>query len=136
MASWAAIGLDQRIIASLVKVEYVITDLPGAMLGLAEHSTIYIDYNAAGHGWFVDRTPAVDEEFEKFDTGESLRASNPASVDRMDLLTAVSHELGHILGLEDLDSLADSLMSSLLERGVRHRIGAAEIDAVFAGYGA
>ena len=130
LASFEAIGLDAR----MKGVEYAITDLPGAMLGLAEHSTIYLDYNAAGHGWFVDLTPAVDEEFERIGSGESLYALDPVASDTMDLLTVVSHELGHVLGLEDLDSESDSLMSCSLEKGLRHRPGDAERDAVLAGY--
>jgi hypothetical protein len=46
---------------------------------------------------------------------------------RIDLLTAVAHELGHLLGFEDLDS-ADELMSDVLSLGERH----SAIDAVFA----
>ena len=130
LASFEAIGLDAR----MKGVEYVITDLPGAMLGLAEHSTIYLDYNAAGHGWFVDLTPAVDEEFERIGSGKSLYALDPVASDTIDLLTVVSHELGHVLGLEDLDPESDSLMSCSLEMGSRHRPGDAERDAVLTGY--
>lgn len=36
-----------------------------------------------------------------------------------------------VLGLEDLDTLADSLMRSTLEQGVRRTPGVAEIDAVW-----
>ena len=129
-ASFKAIGLD----AKRHDVEYVITDLPGAMLGLAEHSTIYLDYNAAGHGWFVDLTPAVDEEFERIGSRKSLYALDPVASDTIDLLTVVSHELGHVLGLEDLAPEADSLMSSTLEKGLRRRLGETEWDAVLAGY--
>ena len=130
LTSFEAIGLAPR----MKDVEYVITDLPGAMLGLAEHSTIYLDYNAAGHGWFVDLTPAVDEEFERIGSGESLYALDPVASDTIDLLTVVSHELGHILGLQDLAPEADSLMSSTLEKGLRRRPGDAELEAVLAGY--
>jgi predicted Zn-dependent protease len=54
----------------------------------------------------------------------------------VDLLTVVSHELGHVLGLDDLDALSEALMSGTLERGVRHKPGVAELDALFAKYGA
>ena len=50
----------------------------------------------------------------------------------MDLLTVVSHELGHTLGLEDIDASSGSLMSETLERGLRREPGIAEIDALFA----
>ena len=117
-------------------VNVVVTDLPGAQLGWAELDTIYLDYDAAGHGWFVDPTPAVDEEFQRIGSGEMLLASDPAAAGRIDLLTVVEHELGHVLGLDDLDALAGSLMSSTLERGVRYSTGVTELDALFASYGA
>ncbi len=37
----------------------------------------------------------------------------------MDLLTVVTHELGHVLGLEDIDSEQQDLMSDTLATGVR-----------------
>jgi hypothetical protein len=41
----------------------------------------------------------------------------------MDLLTAVMHELGHVLGYEDVDPAAEDLMSETLDTGVRHLLG-------------
>ena len=32
-------------------------------LGLASGHTIWLDDNAAGWGWFVDKTPHIDSEF-------------------------------------------------------------------------
>jgi hypothetical protein len=54
-------------------------------------------------------------------------------VDRIDLLTVVEHELGHCLGLSDLSSSVDELMSGTLSAGLRRQAGAAELDALFAG---
>ena len=85
---------------------------PARLLGLAYPDLVLIDSDAAGHGWFVDSTP---------DTSDDLDASS------MDLLSAVAHELGHVLGLDDLDD--DSLMDGELSVGVR-RVEA--VDAVFA----
>ena len=42
---------------------------------------------------------------------------------RMDLLTAVMHELGHVLGYEDVDPAAADLMSETLDTGVRQLLG-------------
>ena len=41
----------------------MVADLSGGLLGEAIGTTILIDSNAAGYGWFVDPTPASDEEF-------------------------------------------------------------------------
>jgi len=90
--------------------------------------TIYLDRDAAGHGWFVDPTPGDAEEFRATADG-TLQAVDARAVDRIDLLTVVSHELGHVLGLEDLDASAGSLMSGTLQPGLRRRPSAAEIDA-------
>ena len=52
-------------------------------------------------------------------TGNKLTAIDPRAVDRIDLLTVVEHELGHVLGLDDLDASLDALMSAKLGSGVR-----------------
>ncbi len=130
IADWAGAGLAADQLEALLAVDFIITDLPGAMLGLATLDAIYLDVNAAGHGWFIDPTPGVNEEFQL--TGSELRAVDPRAVDRMDLLTVVSHELGHTLGLEDLSASSGSLMSGTLETGLRREPDVAEIDALFA----
>jgi hypothetical protein len=125
IADWADLGLATDQLETLVGVRFVIADLPGAQLGLAERDTIFLDLNAAGHGWFIDPTPGTSAEF-------TPGSPDSAVIDRIDLLTVVSHEIGHTLGLDDLDASLDSLMSGALETGVRREPGAAEIDALFA----
>lgn len=91
-------------------VRFEITDLSTAIsgpatLGLASEHVIQLDDNGAGLGW--DITP------------ESVDAH------RYDLLSAVIHEFGHVLGHEHQ---AGGLMSEHLTPGQR----AAAIDALFA----
>jgi hypothetical protein len=100
-------------------VRVVIGDLPGSYLGEAKGNTVYIDASAAGYGWFVDPTPAADEEFAASAGKQPSRAIDPRAVDQIDLLTVVEHELGHVAGFADLDALADTLMSGVLGVGVR-----------------
>ncbi len=104
----------QREQLSAVTVE--IGDLPGSLLGLATPQTITLDAMAAGYGWFIDPTPLDDAEFV---TGSG--SSTFDSRARMDLLTAVMHELGHTLGLDDLDDHGSEaeLMYQLLAVGIR-----------------
>ncbi|MCI0460974.1 MAG: Ig-like domain-containing protein [Gemmataceae bacterium] len=91
-----------------------VADLPGRQLGLYDGSAVWLDRDAAGHGWFVDSTPLQDEEFAG---GKALGEA----AGRMDLLTVVMHELSHGLGLDDLDPGAhpDALMAATLTPGTR-----------------
>ena len=76
--------------------------------GLASGRTIWLDDNAAGWGWFVDPTPWDDSEFTTpADQGEQQR---------MDLLTALEHEVGHLLGKEHK---AGGVMAETLSPGTR-----------------
>ncbi len=108
-------------------VSLTVGPLGAGQLGVAlpAENAITIDDDADGHGWFVDPTPFADEEFDGY--GRAL-ADGPAA-GRVDLLTAVLHELGHLAGLDDLDAALhpDALMAGTLPVGVRR----AAVDAVF-----
>jgi hypothetical protein len=101
-----------------------VIDLPGNLLGRALSNVIQIDKDAAGFGWFVDATPYDDAEFA-YDTATYqfvAPESSPAS-ERVDLLTVVLHELGHVLGFEHTDS--NGLMDAELPLGTRRLPGQA-----------
>ncbi len=109
---WAAAGLDAARLDLLRHATVTIADLGGPYLGLADASAraVRIDDDAAGWSWFVDPTPRDDAEFR---TPGDLRVRG-----RMDLLSAVSHELGHLIGLDDdhdaghaADVMGDSLIA-------------------------
>jgi WD40 repeat protein len=103
---WQAAGIDS---SRLAAVEVQVANLGGATLGQASGNTIRIDATAAGWGWFVDPTPGDDAEFTTpGDQGEQ---------GRMDLLTVLAHELGHVLGFEHADT--DGVMDTVLPPGVR-----------------
>jgi len=93
-------------------------DLDGLKLGYTFDNTITLDNNAAGHGWFVDRTPHQDQEFHEYSKSNvsGLAYINSEASGRMDLLTVVSHEIGHILGFKHGEF---DLMDDTLEAGVR-----------------
>jgi hypothetical protein len=61
-----------------------------------------------------------------------LRAVDPQALDRIDLLTVVEHELGHIVGLGDVTGNGPDLMDETLGVGVRRDPSAADVDAVLA----
>ena len=92
---WVARGASA---ALLSQVQVDITNLDGDLLGQAGSGVIYLDADAAGWGWSLDTT------------------GNPAA-GRMDLLTTVSHELGHELGLPD--DMSGGVMNGTLALGVR-----------------
>lgn len=101
-ARWIATGLSADQIAALDGVTYQIADLGGS-LGTANGQTITIDDDAAGSGaWFVDGTPDQDEDFSGYD-----------------LLSAVLHEQGHVIGLSDLDGDGANTMNEILSQGAR-----------------
>src|SRR5262249_57304648 len=96
----------------------------GGVLGLTAlgSTVVTLDATAAGYGWFVDPTPADDTEFDGVVASQELQArpGSPAFA-RMDLLTVVEHELGHVLGLGDLDpqTVPHDLLTETLAPGVR-----------------
>jgi hypothetical protein len=122
------------LLRKMSQAELVIADLPGGCLGLTEGNTIYVDRDAAGYGWFVDRTALRDEEFRAARGRTELWAVDPRAVDRMDLLTVIEHELGHVGGLEDLASDRVGLMQGTLDTGIRRVVGPLEIAAVWSQY--
>jgi len=100
--------------SALRAINVQIADLPGANLGLASGHTITLDDNAAGWGWFVDPTPHSDSEF--------TTPGNQGEQNRMDLLTVLEHEAGHILGKEHEET---GVMIDILPAGTRRSPGSA-----------
>jgi hypothetical protein len=122
-----AAGANSAQLALLNSVSFQIVDLAGAQLGSAGAGVVQIDINGAGHGYFVDDSPLDDSEFALLAAGGGLQADeDSAAFGRIDLLSAVLHELGHILGHDHDDE--DGLMGATLETGVRHT----DLDALFA----
>ncbi|MEQ8851773.1 matrixin family metalloprotease, partial [Gimesia sp.] len=64
--------------------------------------------------------------------GSLLAGSGSDAFGQMDLLTVVMHELGHTLGLEDLDS-DGTLMSESLDVSERRLPSADDLDDFFSG---
>ena len=99
--TWSADGsLTASQVAHLESVSVEIADLPGAQLGFATWDNITIDSNAAGLGWFVDAT----------------QSGGAVTAGRMDLLSAMGHELGHVLGESHSDA---GMMDAFLVAGDR-----------------
>ena len=97
---WQDTGLSAADLSALKAVQFEIDDLPGSQLGAFASNVITIDSNAAGYGWFVDRTPRTDREFVRADLSSELIANGDSkAVGKFDLLTVLMHELGHSIGM-------------------------------------
>ena len=108
VAASQAMTLWSQQVTALPSVVHVnVMDLPAGTLGWAYGDTITLDVNADGAGWYMNPgAPAAGH---------------------MDLLTVVSHEVGHLLGY---DHSADShdLMAATLPVGTRRLPGLGHVE--------
>ncbi|MFB2893687.1 hypothetical protein ACE1CI_12315 [Aerosakkonemataceae cyanobacterium BLCC-F50] len=91
---WAAQGVNSDSLDKLRHTDVLIGDLGGTLLGSTDGSTVQIDDDADGHGW----SSSLDQ----------------VAVGKADLLSTVTHEFGHVLGLEH------DVMGEKLGLGERH----------------
>ena len=136
---WETTGLSKEQAAILHKLRFEVVDLPDLRLGEADGNHIRVDNNAGGNGWFIDADAQSDALFAVAGGADPGRTTNKTGVNdpgyntrlytdpasapagRIDLLTAIMHEMGHALGLDDsyLEQDRDSLMYGYLTKGER-----------------
>jgi hypothetical protein len=119
---WSAAGLTAQQIAILRVLKFEIADLQGAYLGEADGNRIQVDRKAEGKGWFVDANPMSDSNFARAVSATRLYTDPMnAAAGHVDLLTAIEHEIGHKLGLDDsyLEKDRDNIMYGYLTVGER-----------------
>ncbi len=128
ITNWQATLADTGLVWAADQVQVQVVDLGGQYLGLASGSTIYIDDDAAGAGWFIDTTPNLSEEYTWSEQQQTwIALPNTQASQGVDLLTVLTHEIGHTLGLEDVaddaqSSEPDSIMTDTLAIGVRRTV--------------
>jgi hypothetical protein len=115
--TWADAGVSAGELDRLREVSFSLTDLAGANLAIASASAVQIDVDAAGYGWFVDATPEDNDEFIVVAPHELVATGDSPAHERVDLLTVVLHEMGHILGLGH--GAEGTLMDDTLPLGTR-----------------
>ncbi len=132
-----AVADGSQVLATLADAKVEIADLPAGMLGETAGNTVLIDRDAAGYGWFVDPTPNNNSAFpNRLDQYTLGAQSGSPAANRVDLLTTVMHELGHVLGYAD--DTAGDLMNVTLPLGERRVLTgspsaeSAALDQIFA----
>jgi hypothetical protein len=120
MVRWTeALGAGDPRLAALGDIHVTLADLEGDTLGYFDGANIVIDFDAAGLGWFVDLSPTDNAEFNPAADSTTLVATfDSDALGRMDLLTVVTHEIGHALGFGD-NELGYAPMSEDLAIGTR-----------------
>jgi uncharacterized repeat protein (TIGR01451 family) len=123
LARWAKAGATPAQVSPLAQVTVQIVSLPPGILARTGPDTIWISRDAAGYGWFIDPTPSDNGEFN----------GRPASAaqNRMDLLTVVAHEMGHLVLQMEESAEPNDVMTEALPVGVRrmptpHDLGLAD----------
>jgi hypothetical protein len=109
-------------------VTFHISPLPEALLGWTVQNTIWIDPRAQGYGWYADVSAASAAAFTQVGPGSEQQAlAGSAAFGHVDLLTVVTHELGHVLGFDSVvaSMLAHDWMTATLGLGVRRSADAA-----------
>lgn len=115
IAAWQAAGLDTADLRRLSGVGVTVSNLGSTILGFETPGLVTINQTAAGHAW-------------------SLASSGPVPAGRVDLLTVLEHELGHVLSLPD-DADPTDLMDTTLGLGVRRSPTAQDVGEVLAASG-
>ncbi len=116
LIAWHASGADAFTLRQLAGISVTITDLPGKVLARTAGRSIVLDHDAAGNGWFVDPTPWDHGEFAGSEG--AVHVAHGVASDRIDLLTTLTHEFGHLLGMDDLRQV-NHVMNHELEVGRR-----------------
>jgi hypothetical protein len=119
---WVSTGLTDWQVAELYRTPVAIGDLSyrGA-LGVTKPEGIWLDASGAGLGWNVGSSQwsVVSGQWFGDISHQRTTANGQLPTAAFDLLTVVTHELGHVLGYDDLDPHhhPDHIMAGVLQPG-------------------
>jgi hypothetical protein len=117
------LGANDPRLALLADTRVGTVNLPANEIGHAEGNVILLDADAAGHGWFIDVSPMQSSEFSvRLDRNVFGAARSSEAFGRMDLLTVLLHEIGHVLGFGHDDAARYAVMHEELEAGARYAL--------------
>ena len=128
IAAWVADGASAT---QLDSVQVQIGTLDDNLVGETIGNQITLDATADGWGWNIDTSNA---DFTSMGVDGLQATPGSAAAGQMDLLTVVEHELGHELGLRDINPLSNpsDLMAATLAAGVRRQPTTQDLDTLFA----
>ncbi len=129
---WSSVTLQRTsslgvLIAAASNTTLVFADLPGGAVGETTGTSITLDTNAAGYGWYVDPNPASNADFLPTANPDVWMAkAGSAAAGKMDMLSVLLHEYGHALGLDHSVNPND-FMAPNLQPGERRLPSSAEL---------
>jgi predicted chitinase len=119
--AWASadLGAVTELVAAASHAVTSVADLSSGLAGQATDGAIVLDDNGGGNGWFIDPSPADNDEFlPTADPGVWVAKAGSAAEGKTDLLSTLVHEFGHVLGFEHSDD-ASAAMGAVLRPGER-----------------
>ncbi|MEQ1533296.1 MAG: matrixin family metalloprotease, partial [Sideroxydans sp.] len=130
--AWQNEAQFASLLNTVSNITITFTDLANGALGQTTGTTITLDTNASGYGWFIDTTPSLNEEFlPTSNPNEWVAKAGSAAAGKMDMLSVLLHEYGHALGINHSADPND-FMRTTLTAGVR-RLPSAEEMALMQG---
>jgi len=107
-----------------------IADLPLGFAGQTVGSEITLDIAGAGWGWYVDAGDGDSTAFEPTSSDSNFRARPGSDAEsKLDLLTVLIHEIGHVLGLPS-NTDGTGVMSQFLAPGERRVPAHTDVSAL------
>jgi len=127
LTSWIQIAELDAKLADLSGVTVTFSPLAGGAVGQTSGNIIALDTDAAGHGWYIDYTPYLNEDFlPTSNPNEWVAKAGSSAAGKMDMLSVLLHEYGHALGLEHSVDAHD-FMGTTLTPGMRRLSSADEL---------